>query len=67
MAAPDEETYLEAGLLAFALMLIGATAALLYGWLAGGALNRDGHRASPPDVGEIPAERHSQIGSNPPR
>lgn len=61
---PDQESYLEAGLVAFALMMLGAGVALIVGRLSGRAATGRGHDAAAPQRGDIPRQRHQHISSN---
>ncbi len=64
---PEPETYLELGILAFALTIAGAVVALLFGRLAGGIDNGRRQAKAAPGAGEIPDERHQHVGISSPR
>jgi hypothetical protein len=67
MAAPDEETALEVGLLATVLLLLTAGLALLFGRISERREGARGRSTHAPDVGEVPRSRHSNINSASPR
>ena len=67
MAAPDEETALEVGLLATVVLLLTAGLALLFGRLSERRQGARGRSSHAPETGEVPRSRHSNINSPSPR
>ena len=63
MAAPDEETALEVGLLATVLLLLTAGLALLFGRLSEQRQGARGRSSEAPEAGAVPRSRHSNINS----
>ncbi len=59
---PEPETYLELGMLAFALTIAGAGFALLFGRLFGGMDDSRRRGKAAPRAGEMPSERHQHVG-----
>jgi hypothetical protein len=57
----DEETLLEIGLLAAALVLLGGVALLFVGKASGDAARRARHAKGPPAPGSMPTQRHQHV------
>ena len=67
MPVPDEETALEAGLLALVLSLLTAMLAVSFGRLSERRHGERGLYGDSPSAGAVPRSRHSNIESVSPR
>ncbi len=63
----DRETWLEAGILALALGILGGVASLIYGKASGSVSHTRKQRQAPPQPGSIQPEKQSNVNSNPAR
>ena len=66
-ALPDRESWIEAGLLALGLGVLGGLASLAIGRLAGDAQRGARHAEQAPTPGSVPDQRHQNIAGPLPR